>query len=317
MLAQESAGNSTSLLDSKSSSTTFYKKGAWALHILREKVGDSVFKTAVKQYLENHQFSTVETSDFIIEVEAVSGQDLTGFVDEWLIETTFPENAVVNSLKQSEFMRAYLELDCSKDKLVCVNALNADISDKLKVKIISQITDRIDGTAFQNSLEVRQEIAKYLTDIPDALKVQYESLLEDSSYVTKEIALYNLWLNFPEDRAKYLSLTKSVQGFNDLNVRLLWLVLHLNTPEYQSKQKIDMLNELISYSLSNQNFDLRMNAFGYIKLIGAFEITSMKSLIQATKHHNWRFSKFAKDMLSELEQDDNYKLLIGKLKNQS
>lgn len=317
LIAQESAGNSTSLLDPKSSSTTFYKKGAWALHVLREKVGDSVFKTAVKQYLEKHQFATVETSDFIIEVEAVSGQDLTGFVDEWLIKVEFPEDAVISSLKRNDFMKTYLELDCSKDKLVCVNALNTDIPDKLKVKIISQITDRIDGVAFQNSLEVRQEIARYLTDIPDALKVQYESLLEDPSYVTKEIALYNLWLNFPEERAKYLSQTKSVQGFNDLNVRLLWLVLHLNTPEYQSKQKIDMLNELISYSLPNQHFELRMNAFGYIKLIGAFEITSMKSLIQATKHHNWRFSKFAKDMLSELEQDDNYKLLIGKLKNQS
>lgn len=317
LIAQDAAGNSTSLLDPKSSSTTFYKKGAWALHMLREKVGDSVFKTAVRQYLEKYQFSNVETSDFVVEVEGVSGQDLTGFVDEWLIQVEFPEDAIVRSLKKSKFMKTYLELDCDKDVLVCVNALNTDIPDKLKIKVLSQITDQINASAFQNSIEVRQALAMYLTEIPESMKGSYESLLNDPSYLTIETALYNLWLNFPEERAKYLSQTKSVIGFNDHNVRLLWLVLHLNTPEYQSKQKIDVLNELISYSLPEQSFELRMNAFRYLKLIGAFEINSMRSLLQATKHHNWRFSKFAKDMLKELEQDVNYKLLIGKLKNQS
>lgn len=316
LIAQEAAGNSTSLLDPKSSSTTFYKKGAWALHVLREKVGDNAFRTAVTQYLEKHQFGNVETSDFIIEIEAVSGLDLTDFVDIWLIEPTFPEAEVVNSLKQSDFMKSYLEFDCKSSFDNCIDVLNSDVSDEIKVKVINTYDGDISGSAFSNNLKVRQALASYLTEIPVALKDNYESLLDDPSYLTKEIALYNLWLNFPNDRARYLSKMRSVIGFNDHNVRLLWLVLHLNTPEYQAKQKIEVLNELISYSLPDQHFELRMNAFSYLKLIGAFEITSMKSLIQATRHHNWRFAKFAKAMLEELEQDVNYKLLIGKLKNQ-
>ena len=315
LIAQDAEGKSTSLLDPKSSSTTFYKKGAWALHVLREKVGDSAFKSAVRRYLDKHQFSSVETSDFIIEVEMACGQDLTGFVDEWLIASDFPEDTVVKSLKRSEFMKSYLEFDC-EDELGCQELLKMDVSDKLKVKIISQLKDQLNESAFQNSTEVRQAIALHMSDIPDHLKSFYESLLDDPSYVTKEAALYNLWLNFPEERSKYLSKTKSLIGFNDYNLRLLWLVLHLNTPEYQSKEKIKVLDELISYSLPDQHFELRTNAFNYLKLINAFEITSMKSLIQATTHHNWRFSKFAKEMLDELEQDVNYKLLIGKLKNQ-
>ncbi len=317
LIAQETAGNSTSLLDPKSSSTTFYKKGAWALHILREKVGDSAFKTAVTQYLNKHQFGNVETSDFIIEVEAVSGLDLTDFVDTWLIEPVFPESEVVKSLKQSDFMKTFLEFDCNLNYENCIDVLDSDVSDKTKIEIINTYDGEMRESVFSNSLKVRQALAANLTEIPKALKVSYESLLDDPSYVTKETALYNLWLNFPEDRSRYLSKMKSVIGFNDHNVRLLWLVLHLNTPEYQTNQKIDVLNELISYSLPDQHFELRMNAFSYIKLIGAFEINSMKSLIQASKHHNWRFAKFAKAMLEELEQDVNYKLLIGKLKNQS
>ncbi|SDS20344.1 aminopeptidase N [Formosa sp. Hel1_31_208] len=316
LIAQNSAGQSTSLLNPKSSSTTFYKKGAWALHILRERVGDSAFKTAVVTYLEKHQFANVDTSDFIKEVEMASGHDLTDYVNTWLMASNFPEDAVVRFLKQSSFMQDYFMLDCEVFTSECNEYLLSNISDKAKVKVISQIKDKVNASAFQNSLEVRQAIANYATQIPLEIKLQYESLLEDPSYITKELALYNLWVNFPKERAKYLQQTKDIIGFNDYNVRLLWLGLHLNTPEYQSKKKIEVLNELISYSLPNQHFELRMNAFKYLKLIGGFEIESVRSLIQATKHHNWRFSKFSKSVLEELEQNVKYKILIGKLKNQ-
>lgn len=314
LIAQEEAGQSTSLLDPKSSSTTFYKKGAWALHILREQVGDSAFQTAVKVYLNKHQFSNVETADFMTELEQASGQDLSQFWSDWLVEVKLPEDAIVKSLKQSEFMTEYFMMDCDELTSKCNEYLASNISDKAKVKIISQIQDKIDARAFQNSLEVRQAIARYLDRFPLNLKTEYESLLNDKSYITIEAALYNLWANFPQERIKYLQKTKDIIGFNDYNVKLLWLALHLNTVEYQPEMKQDILNEMISYSLPNHHFELRMNAFNYLKLIGGFEIESVKSLLQATKHHNWRFSKYAKDMLVYLETDDQYKILIEQLK---
>ncbi|HLV15553.1 MAG TPA: M1 family metallopeptidase, partial [Xanthomarina sp.] len=50
LMDQNRSGNSTSLLNPKSSSVTFYKRGAWVLHALREEVGDVAFKQAVKNY---------------------------------------------------------------------------------------------------------------------------------------------------------------------------------------------------------------------------------------------------------------------------
>ncbi|WP_298759392.1 M1 family metallopeptidase [uncultured Psychroserpens sp.] len=314
LIAQEAAGQSTSLLNPKSSSTTFYKKGAWALHVLREQVGDIAFKTAVKTYLEKHQFANVETNDFISEVEAASGQDLTGFVNEWLLESKLPEDAMVKSLKQSSFMQEYFMVDCEAYTSKCKDYLSSYVSDKAKVKVISQIPDKIEASAFQNNLEVRQAIAKYVGEIPMELKLAYESLLDDKSYTTIEAALYNLWANFPEDRIKYLQKTKDIVGFNDYNVRLLWLALHLNTVEYQPEKKQDVLEELISYSLPDQHFELRLNAFNYLKLLGGFERKSITSLLEARKHHNWRFSKYAKNLLAELETNDSYKSLINTLK---
>ncbi|MCK8479716.1 M1 family metallopeptidase [Psychroserpens algicola] len=314
LIAQEAEGQSTSLLDLKSSSVTFYKKGAWALHILREKVGDSAFKSAVTAYLEKYQFDTVKTSDFISEIEIASGQDVSNFVKEWLVETSFPEDAVVKSLKQSQFMQECFSINCEVFEAKCLDYLVSDVSDAAKIKVISQVADKIDAGAFQNGIKVRQAIAKYVDKIPTELKFQYESLLEDASYVTIENALYHLWVNFPLDRVKYLQKTKDIRGFNDYNVRLLWLALHLNTVEYQSEKKEEVLDELIRYSLADRHFELRMNAFAYLKLLDAFDEASIKSLLEAVSHHNWRFSKYAKELISELEQVESYKQIINKFK---
>lgn len=316
LIAQEKAGQSTSLLDPKSSSATFYKKGAWALHVLRERVGDSAFKDAVKTYLIQHQFGNVKTSDFISEVEKSSQQDLSVFVNDWLTEVTLPEDEMVKRLKKSAFMREYLDINCEEYSQKCKDYLVSNMSDKGKIKVVRQISEYIESEAFRNNLEVRQAIAQYVSEIPQNIKSDYESLLNDKSYVTIETALYNLWVNFPEERVKYLQKTKDIMGFNDYNVRLLWLVLHLNTIEFQPEKKQAVLNELIEYSLPRHHFELRMNAFIYLKLIGGFETESVRSLLDAVKHHNWRFSKFAKELITELEKEPTYKQLIENLKNE-
>ena len=316
LIAQDKAGQSTALLDPKSSSSTFYKKGAWALHVLREKVGDTAFKLAVRRYLEKHKFGNVTTNDFISEVEKSSQQDLSLFVKEWLAEIALPEDAMVRNLKTSSFIRDYLAVNCETYSQKCSDYLVSNSSDKAKIKVVSQTYDHLEATAFSNSLEVRQAIAQYLSTIPNALKPMYESLLSDASYVTIETALYNLWVNFPLERAKYLERTKNTMGFSDYNVRMLWLVLHLNTVEYQPDKKQDVLRELIGYSMPAYHFEARLKAFGYLKLIDAFEVQSIASLIHATKHPNWQFSKFAKRTIIELEQEPDYKEILEQLKNE-
>ena len=310
LLKQENAGESTALLDPKSSSLTFYQKGSWALHILREKVGDVAFRTAVKNYLQKHQFQNVETSDFIKEVEIESGQNLSEFVDIWIEETALPQDAMVKSLNKSEFIREYLDVSCETYPSKCPDYLVSDISDKAKVKILSQESYQIKLEDFNNSREVRQAIAQKLIQIPSRFKTAYESLLKDNSYRTIEMALYNLWVNFPSDRGKYLQQTKDIYGFSDYNVKLLWLALHLNTIEYQPDKKQEVFEQLRGYTNSNYSFDLRMNAFGYLKLINGFDEMSIKSLINATKHHNWRFQKFAKELIEELATVPHYKRII-------
>ena len=132
------------------------------------------------------------------------------------------------------------------------------------------------------------------------LKEAYESLLHDKSYITIEIALYNLWNNFSENRVDYLKNTRDVIGFNDKNVRMLWIALTLNTPEFEFENNQKYFEELRNYTSSNYDFETRQKAFQYLNMIQACDAICKDNLKQATKHHNWQFSKFAKEMLNQI-----------------
>lgn len=305
LLKQENAGESTSLLNPKSSSLTFYQKGSWALHVLRERVGDAAFREAVKNYLEKHKFQNVETSDFIIEIEKASGQDMSEFVKIWIEDSVLPQDDMVKSLNKSAFIREFLDVSCQTYPSKCGDYLVSDISDRAKIKILLQEGYDVKLEDFNNGIKVRQAIAQKLTTIPLEFRSAYESLLKDKSYLTIETALYNLWVNFPMDRAKYLQQTSSIYGFSDYNVKLLWLVLHLNTIEYQPDKKQAVFEELRTYTDPKYSFEVRMNAFNYLKLINGFDDISIKNLMQAKKHHNWRFQQFAKRLHEELEKKNN------------
>ncbi|WP_298238070.1 M1 family metallopeptidase [uncultured Algibacter sp.] len=297
LLEQDRVGQSTSLLDPKSSSTTFYKKGAWFLHLLREKVGDEAFKTAVKNYLLKHQFKNVETNDFISEVEKTSDKDLSAFVERWLIKKEFMYDETIESLKKSTFIQEYLMVDCEVKTSKCETYLASWISDEAKSKVVLQNSELITSKSFKNPLKVRQAIAQSLTEIPSELKEDYESLLSDKSYITIEIALFNLWRNFPGERRRYLDKTKNIQGFNDKNVRTLWLTLALITEDYEPEMKKVYFDELTNYTSSKYGFEVRQNAIQYLNQIKACNDDCKTNLKQATTHHNWRFSKFAKALL--------------------
>ncbi|MDH7914364.1 M1 family metallopeptidase [Winogradskyella sp. SYSU M77433] len=299
---QDVAGEGTSLLNPKSSSLTFYQRGAWVLHALRSKVGDNVFTQAVKNYLVKYQFSSAETNDFITEVEKVYGAKLTSFFNLWVEQKEFPFDSAIHLLqKQAVKINEYVMVDCEANSSKCAEQLTSYISDKAKVRIIAQNPQWVTKDAFKNSLKVRQAIAQYMTVIPKGLKEEFESLLDDKSYLTIESALYNLWVNFPEERTKYLFKTRNIHGFSDKNVRLLWIVLNLNTPFYEADNKAALYNELVDYTSERYDADLRINAFNYLKMIKSCDDNCKKNLENAKSHHNWRLVKFAKELSEQLQ----------------
>ena len=72
-----------------------YPKGAWVLHMLRNRLGDEAFFKGLKQYGTEHKFKSVETGDFRRTLEQVSNRDLERFFYDWLERAGSPDIEVV------------------------------------------------------------------------------------------------------------------------------------------------------------------------------------------------------------------------------
>ncbi|HYQ00497.1 MAG TPA: M1 family aminopeptidase [Polyangiaceae bacterium] len=68
-----------------------YEKGGLVLHMLRRELGDEVFWTGVRNYLQGHAYSVVETNDLQRALEKVSGRSLERFFDSWVYRPGHPE----------------------------------------------------------------------------------------------------------------------------------------------------------------------------------------------------------------------------------
>jgi aminopeptidase N len=317
--AASDEGKGESLLDPKASSLTFYQKGAWALHILREKIGDEAFKQAIKNYLEKYKFQNVSTDDFLKEVKAVSNLDISAFEKDWLQQTAFQSEAAYQSLLKSAFVKRYFEISAlrtvplAEKKMQLKTALTFP-NDFIGQEAVYQLVDEpisetlpLYKTALEsNNLYVRQAVALSMRHIPKDFQMEYESLLNDPSYVTMEAALYQLWMQFPEKRIAYLNKTKGIEGFQNKNIRQLWLALALITDQYENTEKARYLSELKNYTATDYSFEIREKAFEYVNELQLWDLETLRNLVEACAHPTWRFSKFSKEMLHELLQNEKY-----------
>jgi aminopeptidase N len=149
-----------------------------------------------------------------------------------------------------------------------------------------------------------------MTITPEELEVLQpvlEPLLFDRSYVTQELALFTLWVSYPEEKAKYLEQTKDVVGLPNKNIRLLWLTLAILTNEYDSKNTQGYFQELNRYTAPQYGWEVRMGAFQYLHQAIGLNEESLKNLLKATAHHSWQFKKFARNLVDELVKDTDYK----------
>jgi aminopeptidase N len=61
-----------------------YQKGAWILHMLRERIGHDNFRKGIQAYYRKYFNANASTNDFILEMEKVSNQNLKPFFNQWL-----------------------------------------------------------------------------------------------------------------------------------------------------------------------------------------------------------------------------------------
>jgi aminopeptidase N len=87
-----------------------YSKGAMLLHMLRWKLGDDDYFQALRNYLNDPElaFGYARTNDLQYHLEAVSGQDLNEFFDDWLYGEGYPSYTI--TWGQDELNKVYVEI---------------------------------------------------------------------------------------------------------------------------------------------------------------------------------------------------------------
>ncbi len=325
LLRLSEEGRGEALTDPGAGSLTFYEKGAWALYVLRETLGEEAFRAGIKSYLDRYRFGNATVSDFISEMERISGRDLQPFVAEWLQATEFPYHKGLSLLASR--CRSLEEFLLLQRELTATTAPNEPIirrywegqeSSRWKEAVVktyfNSLSEEFIGNALSvNDWKIRQAIAMETAQVPAGLKASYESLLADPSYTTREAILYKLWIYFDGDRQRYLDQCRDIIGLPNHNVRLLWLTLALLTSGYETEAKPRYLEELRGYTSEAYNFETRQLAFQYLKEVFDFSDANLQDLVRATVHHSWQFRSYARALLDELLKSQRYLDRIAQL----
>ncbi|UGS22557.1 M1 family metallopeptidase [Flavobacterium channae] len=325
-LKRASKTDTIPVMNEKASSLSFYKKGAWALHVMREDIGAKNFQKAVKKYLKKYQYKNVNTNDFLKIVKEVSGYDVENFKKVWLEKSGFEIEIAQKYLSKNKFIQDYFALKKSKKSLAeLTEILKSDAYYPIKKYIVYQTRNIpfeerkviLETALATNDILVRRAVAESTPVVPEVFKSQYESLLMDDSYQTKEIALTNLWKNFPDERLRYLEQTKEIVGNNDKSFRLTWLALAMNTENLLEQVKANSYNQLLNFASENYESSLRQNALELLLQLNPNDEKVIELLFKATVHHKWQFTKFGRDNVRLLLKKPQYRTLVEKLASTS
>jgi aminopeptidase N len=320
-LQQVAKTDTIPVMNEKASTLSFYQKGAWALHVLREGVGHEDFRKAVKSYLEKYAFTNVNTDEFLAEVSKVSKYDTNSWKKRWLEKGGFEVDEALTLLKKNESMALYLELGelqkntFTQKKETFTALLKSNAYYALKEEAIFQTAEvpfeekaEFIRLAMQSpDLRLRQAVARTVTTFPASFIEEYKTFLYDASYITREIAINVLCKNFPERQAEFLEIGKDWIGFNDKNLRILWLTWAYTSKDYRTSEKENLYNELQSYAAPEYESTVRTNALANLLYIAKPDPVVLESLVNATLHHKWQFVKFGKDNIRKLLRKEGYR----------
>jgi len=316
------------ILNEKASSLSFYQKGAWALHVLRETIGREKFNLAVQQYLSKYQYQNVTTDDFLAEVALVADFDTASFRKKWLEGTVFPEAEADALLLKNDFIKQYVQLRDHplrpiEDKAELLKIIYGEAYFPIKQLVLFQLISYpfeirepiLIAATNVNDLHVRQAVANSVSSMPESFRTKYEKLLFDKSYETQEIALMTLWKQFPEHQKRYIELTKDWVGFQDKNLKLTHLYLaFLSTTDQKVQLKIYL--QLLSYTGTNYDSTLQQHALERLLNLEIYTEDVLRSLVYGMGNHRWQFVKFSKDNIRTLMKNQKYRDIFIKIRGE-
>ncbi|AWR96339.1 peptidase M1 [Acidianus sulfidivorans JP7] len=236
-----------------------YNKGALVLNMLRNYLGDEVFKEGIREYIKRYKFKNTDTEDFKKVMEEVSGKDLTWIFDQFIYSAGHP---IVN-----------VNQDGNK-----INVSIQDFQIPLEIKHEGKVTIITDSNAtFEGSYVCVDPKFKVLAEIND--NQSEENLIlesKDSEDVICRIRAVKSLSRFSD--------IKAIQALKD-RLNDFWGVAYESALSLGKIQNDDALNVLIQTKIDNPKVKV-----GVAKALGNFKFNQkakdyLLSLLNEESYH--------------------------------
>ena len=108
-------------------------------------------------------------------------------------------------------------------------------------------------------------------------------------------------------------------GGNDKSLRILFLTFATESNDLSYEEQTSYLEELVNYTSPNYESSVRQNAFVNLFSMNLNEEILLKNLVNATTHHKWQFTKYARDkiriLLTKEENRKQFEHILSTLKD--
>jgi aminopeptidase N len=154
-----------------------YQKGAWVLHMLRDKMGEQNFQKGIQSYYKKFYNANVTSNDFMVEMEKASGLDLKIFFKQWLYQ---PVNPKIDATWSYD----------AKSKKVNINLTQTQLTDfnfDLPIEIGYYTKDSKTPLLLKMNLNKKQLSQSFnVNGIPENIEVDPRNVLLSSNTITKK-----------------------------------------------------------------------------------------------------------------------------------
>jgi aminopeptidase N len=176
-----------------------YPKGAFVLHMLRERLGEATFWKGIQRYGSEHQYQSVETSDLRRTLEKVSGRDLERFFFDWTERPGHPTLEVSSAYDgETKQLRVQVKQTQAGDPFHFPLAVRVTVPGASDISTVANITSK------------EQSIAIPLRDRPARVEVDSaQAVLAD----IKETKGRDLWLEQLKNGSTAAARVRAAQYF--------------------------------------------------------------------------------------------------------
>ena len=145
-----------------------YAKGGRILHMLRHYLGDDAFYNGLKKYLNDNAYNSVEIHQLRIAMEAISGEDLNWFFNQWFLASGHPKLVIDYDYDNNK-----------KQQIVNIEQIQ-DQSNTNIYRLPFAIDVYVDGKAQRHLMEMNQKKQKFVFNVnkePSNVIVDAEHML--------------------------------------------------------------------------------------------------------------------------------------------